>query len=407
MGRPTTRTRARMEGGAASTEADATAGGAHDFRPPPSQQPAAPMPYAPKVLRFEGANASTDRSAIASLCAQHGEVAYVDFRFGETVGYVRFRTPEGARVAIAALESGSHQVDGATPSWHLLQQAEMQAYWKAAGKRKGEGEQSAAHAPRDARRGASERPTETGIMLKFDGASADTKREDISSLCAPYGSVAYVDFRFGETSGHVRFRSAEGATAALAALSGGTLEVGGATPSWRVLTLEEEEAYKEAVQSRKRARDEGSTQANEPPSGAGGGDEPSAVLHLSGASSYSTRESLSEACAAHGDVAFVDFSSGETSGYIRFRTAEGASSALSALGSTAVDGATLTWRQLTGAEAQAYRDQVQAAKRARFGDSGGKGKGFGGKGFGGGKGGGKGRGGGFGAGRRGRGRLQL
>ena len=106
-------------------------------------------------------------------------------------------------------------------------------------------------------------------------------------------------------------------------------------------------------------------------------------------------------------MAFVDFSSGETSGYIRFRTAEGASSALSALGSTAVDGATLTWRQLTGAEAQAYRDQVQAAKRARFGDSGGKGKGFGGKGFGGGKGGGKGRGGGFGAGRRGRGRLQL
>ena len=44
----------------------------HDFRPPPAA--AAPqLPFAPKVLRFEGASTSTDRSAIVVATAVKGE----------------------------------------------------------------------------------------------------------------------------------------------------------------------------------------------------------------------------------------------------------------------------------------------------------------------------------------------
>ena len=49
-------------------------------------------------------------------------------------------------------------------------------------------------------------PSRAGLILRFDGASADTDRSQISSLCAHFGEVAYVDFRFGETMGFVRFR---------------------------------------------------------------------------------------------------------------------------------------------------------------------------------------------------------
>ena len=56
-------------------------------------------------------------------------------------------------------------------------------------------------------------PSRAGLILRFDGASADTDRSQISSLCAHFGEVAYVDFRFGETMGFVRFRKPEAANA--------------------------------------------------------------------------------------------------------------------------------------------------------------------------------------------------
>ena len=73
-------------------------------------------------------------------------------------------------------------------------------------------------------------------------------------------------------------------------------------------------------------------------------------------------------------MAFVDFRPGTTAGYVRFRTADGARAALAAL-SVGADGVLVpaTWRQLSVAEANAYREEVQNAKRQRQFDGGGKG----------------------------------
>ena len=105
----------------------------HDVKPPAQYQP-----FAPKVLQFLGASPTTDRTAIAEACVQYGEVAFVDFRFGETVGYVRFKRHEGARAASDVLASTPIELNGATPTWHLLDQAESKQYWKLSGKRKAE-----------------------------------------------------------------------------------------------------------------------------------------------------------------------------------------------------------------------------------------------------------------------------
>jgi len=64
--------------------------------------------------------------------------------------------------------------------------------------------------------------------------------------------VKFVDFNRGDTTGFVRFAAAGGATAALAALNASPEAVGGATPVWRLLAPEEEDAYKKAVRDRAR-----------------------------------------------------------------------------------------------------------------------------------------------------------
>ena len=125
---------------------------------------------------------------------------------------------------------------------------------------------------------------------------------------------------------------------------------------------------------------------------------PSAVLMFNfGTAHAASREDVQTACAAHGEVAFVDFRPGAHWGYVRFRGSDGATAALNALLGTALGGLVPTWTQLTVAEASAYREQVEAAKRQRFEPFGGKGgKGGGGRGaprgWGGGMGGGRGRG---------------
>mgnify|MGYP001180316038 CR=1 FL=1 len=64
--------------------------------PPASAAKAAGLAKAKTILRFESASASTDRNDLKQLCSQYGEVAFVDFRFGETTGYIRFRNPDGS-----------------------------------------------------------------------------------------------------------------------------------------------------------------------------------------------------------------------------------------------------------------------------------------------------------------------
>ena len=144
--------------------------------------------------------------------------------------------------------------------------------------------------------------------------------------------------------------------------------------SWRLLGAAEEAEYREAVQSRKRQRDAESLG----PRGV--------VLHVSGlAGSDTDRESLSALCAAHGEVAFVDYSRGAAEGYVRFKEEAAATAALAALapGAGAAAGSEASgeaggavWRRLDEAEEDAYRLAVRN-KRQRSDGKGGKSKGKG------------------------------
>ena len=366
--------------------------------PPPPAPPAAPMAPQRRVLCFEGADPATDRADLSVLCAQYGEVAFVDFRFGETVGYVRFRSEEAAKEAAKALPATSGTFSGL--KWRLLEAEEVRSYKRPPKHQHQEitgSTETSVNDPRADRRGpAAPRPVEeSGVVLNFQDASPNTDRGELSALCSHYGDVAYVDFRFGSTSGFVRFRNADGARRAVTALAAGTTVLGDATPSWRLLSAEEEVEYRQSVQSRKRSRDESTAAGQACADSAAGGSasNPSAVLHVDGVSSAATREQVSTVCSSYAEVAFVDFRSGETAGYVRFRTTEAAATALAALsgsdqGGLGGDGAAPLWRQLTIAEARAYRNEVETAKRQRMqGMGGGEGPGRGRGRFGGGGGG--------------------
>ena len=336
-----------------------------------------------KVLAFEGASPTTDRAEIATLCGAHGEVAFVDFRFGEILGYVRFRSTEGAAAALAALSGGSFEIAGATPRWRLLGDDEATAYWEQSKKARvaAGGASASAVAPRPSHKAGS--GGAGAIVLRFEQADPQTNRTDLTALCAAHGEVAFVDFSFGSTAGYVRFRSPEGAQAALAALGDGKTVIGGATPQWHLLSEEEEHAYREAVQqAKKRPRDERAAAASSSRTPA----EPSAVLLCEGVGSAASREDLATLCGTHGAVAFVDYRAGNPSGHVRFVSGQVARAALHALveGTPTVGGATPSWRLLTEAEAEAYRDHVAAQKRQRAEGGGdyappGKGKGGGGR----------------------------
>jgi hypothetical protein len=158
-----------------------------DVRPPPNASTTKKVPSilpARKILYFQGACASTDRADLQALCAHYGEVAFVDFRFGETSGYVRFRTPEGAKAASAALAGANIEVGGKTPTWRLLEGEETRAYQHAYQAKSGKGVTAEAaassstggadssSAPRDDRRAPAEpRTSEQGIVLRFEGAN--------------------------------------------------------------------------------------------------------------------------------------------------------------------------------------------------------------------------------------------
>ena len=92
-----------------------------------------------------------------------------------------------------------------------------------------------------------------GSPEQLEGLAPDTDRELISSLCAPHGEVAFLDYSRGEPCGFVRFRTAAGAGAAATAYSSGGSE-GGNTPSWRLLSDEEAEAYRREAQAKRAAK---------------------------------------------------------------------------------------------------------------------------------------------------------
>ena len=42
------------------------------------------------------------------------------------------------------------------------------------------------------------------MLLRFEGAGADTDREQVSALCGEWGTVDFVDYSRGDASGTVR-----------------------------------------------------------------------------------------------------------------------------------------------------------------------------------------------------------
>ena len=345
-----------------------------------------------KVLKVSGLRAGTGREALSTLLEAHAEVAYVDVpRGGATDGFVRFRTAQAAAAALAALSSAAEAAGGAAEpdaplAWSLLEGGALEEYWATVQRNK-EGRE------RKGREEGREAAGPVGVVLRFElsaptsdttepGAKAAVSREALGALCATHGEVAYLDFAPGAEGGYVRFRDPAAAKTALAALSGAAAEGGaaeggaaeggaaGGVSSWRLLGAAEEAEYREAVQSRKRQRDAESLG----PRGV--------VLHVSGlAGSDTDREALSALCAAHGEVAFVDYSRGAAEGYVRFKEEAAATAALAALAPSAgaaagSEAGGAVWRRLDEAEEDAYRLAVRN-KRQRSDGKGGKGKGKG------------------------------
>ena len=339
-----------------------------------------------KVLKVSGLRAGTGREELTTLLEAHAEVAYVDVpRGGGTDGFVRFRTAQAAALALAALASGAEAAGGAAQpapplAWSLLEGGVLEEYWATVQRNK-EGRER-----KGREEGAREVAGPVGVVLRFElsapaapDAKAAVSRESLGALCAVHGEVAYLDYAPGAEGGYVRFREPAAAKTALAALSAAAAEGGaaGGVSSWRLLGAAEEAEYREAVQARKRQRD---AEALGPRG---------VLLHVSGlAGSDTDREALSALCAAHGEVAFVDYSRGAAEGYVRFKEEAAATAALTALapsGGAAAAGSAAggaVWRRLDEAEEDAYRLAVRN-KRQRSDGKGGKGKGKGGASFGG------------------------
>lgn len=192
-----------------------------------------------KMIRFEGASERTERKELAAVCEPHGPIAFIDFAYGESSGYVRFKAADGAQAAHFALRAAPPEIAGVTPRWRMLTEEEAETYSAAVKAKRQEGDAK----KRESAASSGGRAGARGVMLAFDGVLPNTARSALQAVCEPHGAVAFVDFRFGETSGYVRFKAAEGAQAACAAFAAFAPAVAGAeaaegapadaTPSWR------------------------------------------------------------------------------------------------------------------------------------------------------------------------------
>jgi hypothetical protein len=83
---------------------------------------------------------------------------------------------------------------------------------------------------------------EDGCILKFDGVTDETTREDIKEIFSKHGEVSWVDFQKGDTAGEIRFASG-GATAAKEAYEKEPTEINGKVPTLAVLVGEDEKVH--------------------------------------------------------------------------------------------------------------------------------------------------------------------
>ena len=110
-------------------------------------------------------------------------------------------------------------------------------------------EEVAAREAAEAAAKAAQAIEERKLVLRFEGiVGEEVGREEVTAAvakAAPSCKVAYIDFSRGEATGHIRFENAEGCAGALSALTaeGASVDVGGAAPTWRMLSEEESASY--------------------------------------------------------------------------------------------------------------------------------------------------------------------
>ena len=174
------------------------------------------------------------------------------------LAFLEFEKEDGAAAAAAAAEAGEVRLPSGKPLKGMLLSRHYALQTEVVETR---------------RRQRDESKLPEGKVLKVSGLGAGTGREELTALLEPHAEVAYVDVRRGGTDGFVRFRTAQAAALALAALTA-EAEAAGEVPSstfeplppppgWSLLEAGALEAYWATVQRNKEGRDKKGKQAEE------------------------------------------------------------------------------------------------------------------------------------------------
>eukprot|EP01132_Coremiostelium_polycephalum_P006115 gene6115-7620_t len=103
-----------------------------------------------------------------------------------------------------------------------------------------------------------------GTIVSFTGCGTGLHRGDIKQIFAEYGDVLFVGFNTNDTSGSVRYKTAESAKKAMETLTTDKKEFAGQVPTYSILEGEEEKKAWEKVFEMKR------NSKNKPAGGKGG-----------------------------------------------------------------------------------------------------------------------------------------
>ncbi|PXF48189.1 Lupus La protein [Gracilariopsis chorda] len=82
------------------------------------------------ILKFEGFGPDVSREDIREAFEPHGDVAWVDFRKGDSEGYIRFANEGAAKISCEAMAESKLEFGGKIPTFTVLEGEAEQLYWK-------------------------------------------------------------------------------------------------------------------------------------------------------------------------------------------------------------------------------------------------------------------------------------
>jgi hypothetical protein len=339
------------------------------------------------VLRFE--HWTGTKKELSELCSAYGELAYVD---EGAQGYVRFKSKEAAAAAFTAL-AAKGALEAGTASAEMAGTAAPGGVETAVGEKAGsavagvavageagsgmadDGDQLAGEGAAGGKRAREESGyTEGGETVAGAGGERAAKRAaggatavDGGVNMQDEGGVNMQGTDWGNDSVPMDTPAAAPATVADAPSSSATLTptptpTPTSTASWHMLSDTEVDSYWTNLQLRLLAQKKSfsSTSSHPPNAYLGTQAERGLVLAFDGAGPDAQREEFKDLAGRWGEVKFVDFNRGDTSGYVRFAAAGGAAAALAGLqaGEIPVGGAAPEWRLLGVEEEQEYKSKV-------------------------------------------------